>query len=371
MMIYVVFLVGSIFFLSKCFSVHSKGLMYSFFVAMAFVFVLLFSLRYETGNDYHGYVSLYEYFVESHSFPKTREPFTYIVYWVSSFFDLGVVFVFFVYSLATALFMVGALAKLSSVGVSAFVMVTSGFLFFMNDQIRQALACAFVMFFGVRCEFKVGAKFYFSSVIGGLIHFSAILILPVIFVARFVSNKFLVTALPLLGASIYYFLDVSAVINKVVYFFPKTVSDRFIYAERFLASGQVKGVSVFVWSGIFMSLCIYFLFVSSRFSVDVVAKRSLSVCSVGLLLYFSTYDYFIFNRIFVYYLYFLLVPVSLILGSLPVRLLEGPRLMLTVRFPFYAVTVLGIIAIFVSYLSSDGGRHGGIPYGNYVLEKLI
>jgi len=202
--------------------------------------------------------------------------------------------------------------------------------------------------------------------IGGLlstsVHFSFALILIATLLV-FISIKFNLIKfniiLPVLALFINNFLSTESVFSFIVYlisYLPGDAVDRFLFNPEFYSNDGIKsrGITLYIFTGIF-----YLLLFSNRKNSTIVYKFFIALISIYLSFYIIFFDFFLLKRLFSIglYLYFLILPSHYILN-------RGSWHMVPISSFVNLGFIFLLFLIFLSYIVTEGGRHGGIPYNS-------
>lgn len=315
---------------------------------LLFILFIFCGLRYKVGNDYESYQNIF-YAIKS-GFESYVEPGFYLLNIIFSKTNNGFYYVFGIVSFVTIYLYLRALIKFRVVLLGVFFLFTAEYLFFINDIIRQGLAIAIFLNLISAISSNKTIKIYIIVLISTFtIHYSAIVLLLVNFLKRIKVNN-LVWAVLITLSAILYFLG---------YFknsFPLLIGLIPYYGERYLVLQEGEFLdNVELGSGLgvlfkyitYMFVAVY----STRQKNDII----FNLFMFGCVLQFVFLDYFLPLRVLEYFLY-----LKLILYSVLVKYEWDLKKSI--------IFIILHIIYFEYLLIVSGGKHGGFPYNNILLN---
>ena len=163
-----------------------KGTFFSFFfICISFLAICLPTvIRYDVGHDYSGYMEMFKGILEKPTSSYSIEPTFLFMSRLFSFSPngyIGVIATYFFFSL----FFFFKLSKKKELPYLIFFFTTFSVGYFtFDDQIRQSLAIIIFAFSVKFIERKKLKNFVFVIIIATLFHYSALLLLPIYYLAR-------------------------------------------------------------------------------------------------------------------------------------------------------------------------------------------
>ena len=145
-----------------------------------FYCIAIFGFRYGIGNDYFGLQDLYE-LASKGTLERIREPVFYLLVDIVNVLGLPFSALIFLYSAICFSLLFFSTRSLEARAFLFFFILTSGFILFGNDQVRQASGVCFLVFGLLRCSGGRGEHFKNSRVVllmlaAGLFHFSFLIL---------------------------------------------------------------------------------------------------------------------------------------------------------------------------------------------------
>lgn len=278
--------------LTAFFSKVTKGKL-SLFLALIPV-LFLCGFRYNVGNDYLAYIQIF------HNISQFNETYVEIGYKllnsIFKSFEFGYFYTFFISSFLTLFIVMLVFYRYKILNYGAFFIFSFGFIFMINDQIRQGLSIALFLYSIKYIESDDFLKFFISIVlISVLFHYSAIALLPFYWIKslRVIPNR--VWALGIFFTFIFYLK------GYFVSFFPKFI-ELIPYYNKYLTTNIhllkpesiSSGLSLLYWLMVSF-FCLYF---KKHLPKD---NPYILLFLLGNILFFLFKDYQLTTR-FTYYL---------------------------------------------------------------------
>lgn len=316
--------------------------------------VVFCSLRFFVGNDYKGYYRSYNYLLNQN--PDLTdffwEPgFFYIAKFLTVFGDIGYIFLLFVSSAITFIFIYVALKEQGSLKWGLFFVMTLGLMIMVNDQVRQGIALGIFLFSIKFIRNEQLSKFLICITLAFLFHYSA-LILVFVYYIRFIKlSKFWWVVLisgTYLGFQLGVFYET---IFKLIELIPH-YGDLYITRQKFFEI-ELGGSGLSI---LFRNVLAFIFIISlSNINSNIYAKIYLT----GLVLGNIVVGFMPAERVtyFLYYVHIFAFPMLLNTNKK-----IGKQL-------FYFIVLLSLV--FFTFQNLFGlEKHGAIPYRTIFFENL-
>lgn len=338
-----------------------------FSLLFLFIFSVFFwGLREGIGNDYQGTINLLTSTYLDFTI-RIREPFFYLVYFFDSSFGANGKIFIFLYSLLTVGLTMLAFNNREDALEFFILLNLVGFIFFANDQLRQALGYAVFVFSTTLVSKNNKLNFKLNLLISALVacffHFSFFVFVGIALITclmPMISRSRIYLVAPLCGLIIY-LLNPIEILNFILSFnFPDAIINRFLYNERFLNLNRTgTSLSIVIW------LLIYYLFliISKKHKNEHSYLLHVNFLSIGLFFYIVFFDVFLLARAFSTTIYILIFYIVMYADREKTQINKNLSINNSVKYTFI---VLCSFLIFFSYLFNEGGRHGGFPYNNII-----
>jgi len=233
------YLIYNIFFLLVLFlsKIEKKSIIFSL---LLFIFIILFaSFRFDVGPDYDSYVAVY-YSVVKYNLPVTPDYllFKYLSTNFSIYFDKGYIGVFSIYFSVTFLLLYKVLKDRDILFFGLFAFLTFGFFFDSLDRIRQALSIAIFLYALRDIENNNLSKYLFKIFIAMFIHISAVLLIPLYFLAKIRLSKVLLTIILILSIIIN-ISGMNILLTEIIYSSVPYYSEKYIQTVFLTTYGSI------------------------------------------------------------------------------------------------------------------------------------
>lgn len=199
--------------------------------------IILFGIiRFDTGNDYVNYVTIYHQLLQSEEWLSINYLILNLLTKFFSFNEYGYIGVFAVYFILTIFIISSVLRKYNILFWGFFTFVTFGLLFDSFDRIRQMAAVAIFISALQNIEKKQLIVFCFKILIASLFHISAIILIPFYFISQIKINKIFLSILIFI-LTIGYFLGFWSQLVKYIYSVVPYYKDIYAntkYSEQFI-----------------------------------------------------------------------------------------------------------------------------------------
>lgn len=339
-----------IFSIGLFFSTTLKGRLW--FLSIIFM-TFSFGLREFIGNDWNQYVNIYRVIGEYQT-KIMIEPGAYIINYISSLLHLeyGYYIVFCVYSLLTLTFTYKGLSYYNCEKWFVPVLFLTGFVFFANNAIRQALAISYLLY-SSRYIYTNRKKYIimmmFSTV---FFHYSSALNLFLIFVPKrdfgrfFYFNFFIVSFVFNKLAVVKYIL--LSIISYVPYYGA-------IYLERvegFTSQEKGVGLVVLLWY-LIVGFCI--------FHKDKLRYEIFNIFIFGSLVCLAGIQVEMWERVMIPYFYFNIIFLAVLLSNTILK----DWLNLVLSF----CLILTLTSLTIYQILNDVNKNKVSPYYHYILNK--
>lgn len=311
-------------------------------------------LRVGIGNDYEQYLNIYNQV--NAGLYSAIEP-TYILLSKVFFgFEYGFNYLLMFYSFLTYLILYRVIYEYKIGVLSSILIFSSGFVFYANNQVRQALATALfiysIRYIVSRDFFKYAAFIFFGAI---FFHFSSIVLIVAYFIRRSYFNRLFVVFCLCLSFIIMKLNLVGPIIAKIISVLPY-YSD--LYLKRFTDSYIIQegsGAGIIFW--IFVAIFIVFY----QRKTDSPVLVNLFVVGTLINIVFINYD--IFERISFYFIYIRFILIALIMKHVTTK--NGVLWVLSYGILIATVLFSGCEILY------DLNKHGVTPYINLLVEESV
>ncbi|MDW2092045.1 EpsG family protein [Vibrio sp. 1865] len=324
-----------------------------FWLLSVMFLTLSFGFREFIGNDWEQYVNIFKVI----SFYKTAitiEPGAYLINYIAGQLSLeyGYFIVFFIYTFLTLIFTYKALEYYNCQSWFVPAVFLTGFLFFSNNAIRQALAVSFLLY-SSRYVYTCRLKFVFLMVLSTcLFHYSSLLSILLIFVPQKTHTRTVYFLALLVSFVINKLSVVKYILLSVVSFVPYYGS---IYLERVENfTSQEKGVGLVV---IFYYMIVGFcIFHKDKLRID-----TFNIYIYGSLLFLAGIQIEMWERIMIPYFYFIVVFLSALVSR-------------TISRNWYSFFLTSLLLVALSFLVCtqilyDTNKNKVSPFYHLLLNK--
>ncbi len=315
------------------------------------ILTLFNGLRVDIGNDYEQYHNIYNQV--NAGLYSAIEP-TYILLSKLFFgFQYGFNYVLMTYSFLTYLILYMVIQEYKIGFFSSILLFSTGFVFYANNQVRQALATA-VFIYSIR--YIIDRKFLkyiiFISFGAVFFHFSSIILVAAYFIRKSYLNRFFVISCFFLSFIIMKLNLVGIIIVKIIYILPY-YSD--LYLKRFNDGYVIQegsGIGIIFW----IVVAIYIVFYQRKTESPVLVNLFI----VGMFINIIFINYDIFERISFYFIYIRFILIALIMKNITIR--NGVLWILS-----YCILISSIVFSGCE-IAFDMNKHGVTPYINLMIE---
>ena len=282
----------------------TQGVNKNVYLFSSFLIVfLLCSLRFYVGNDYGGYVRIFE----DAMFDRQTyvEPGFYFMNKIFSFSKIGYLYVIALSSFITLFFLFKVMVRNNILFYGIFFMFTAELLIMTNDQIRQGLAISVFLFAIKFIEEKKPYKYVLSIFLASMMfHFSAIILLPLYFIEKIKLNRIVWVIIILITL----FLSFTGVFNNILDYvldiFPKYQKYKKI-AVQLQISEMGSGLGILYHVVILLPIAIY----QKKINRPVITNLVL----LGLIVFLVSKDFLITKRVTFYLLFVNYIALALFL----------------------------------------------------------
>lgn len=191
------------------------------FYFLACCLIIFASFRFESGYDYDGYRSIFESIsADATNVDVLIEPGFWLLLYLLKYFDF--VFALAFITAASILIKIYMINKLSPMPVySLIIYFTGAFLEKDFGQIRHGLAMSIYLLSIYYFATTAVIRSYIVLFAAILVHYSAIIALPVYFLKRYLKIRLFLLAMPLIGL-IGYILDINSFALVINYLSPES-----------------------------------------------------------------------------------------------------------------------------------------------------
>lgn len=311
----------------------------------AILLSLTYGLRVGIGNDYAQYENIYKQ-IKLGSYSAIEPTYILLTNMLNSF-DNGFNYLMVIYSFLTFIFCYIGIRKYDIYSYVPILMFSTGFIFFVDNQVRQALATAFFIYYMRFISTREFGKYAICVVISTIFaHFSSAILIFCYFIKKKRVSElwwilFIAIAYIIMKFDVVNFL-LSKIISIVPYY-----SD--LYLQRF-SSMKIEetgsGLGVIFWL-----LMATFAVVYSR-EVDDVVLVNLFLVGTIINTIFINYD--IFERVSFYFIYLRFIILALIIKKIMFRSYIDFML---------SILIISLTLMFSSYeIINNSNKHGSVPF---------
>ena len=315
-----------------------------FSIIFVFVVMLIFcGLRNGVGNDYLEYsrnferISRYEL-----SFSDQRfEPIVYCLAFAMRSLDNKTLYLMFVFSAITLFFLFKALLKYRIFLEGLFLYIALGFMFMMNDQVRQGMALSVFLYALRFVESRDLIRYCLSLCLGALFHYTIILMLPIFFVTDVKLSRFFTVPTLLITFIVYklgVFYELLFNIIRLLPYYGRVYAS---YLESSFIRNEGKGFGI-------LFLFLISLFVVYAFDNDKY-HRIKNTFILGVVIMFMSIGFMPVQRLSLYLFSTIIVLLGVYLRDRRYSLVWG--CLLFILGMYYSITVL-----------FDLDKYGAVPY---------
>lgn len=311
-------------------------------IVASFLVVSLFvGLRHYVGNDYEAYVVLFNAIRNG---INTRLEYGYFL--LNSMFTesiYGYKYVMLISSFITFFFLFKTFIKEQILALGIFFVFAFELIFLINDQVRQGIAIAIFLYAIQFIEKREFYKYIITMVITGvLIHYSALIMLPVYFVYRRHIPTWIWCTTIGLGFIIYskgFFQNILGSLISIIPFY----GDRFGHEAEFIEAIEKLGTGLAVLFWVIIGL--YIALNQKKINRPVLVNLYL----FGTVFFIVTLDFHVITRVAFYLVYIKVLVLPLYIKN------ENNRML---KFGVLAIALL----FFELEVFLELGTHGGFPY---------
>lgn len=314
-------------------------------IVSSVVFISLFyGLRIGIGNDYAQYENIYNQ-INISDYTAIEPTFillSKLFYNVNDGFNVVVA----IYTFLTFLFCYIGLKKYNIYNYIPVLLFSTGFVFFVDNQIRQGLATAFFIYYSRYITSKEFGKYVLCVAISTVfVHFSSAILLLAYFVPRKNISRAAWFVLLVVSFGLMKFDVISTILVKLISFVPYYSE---LYLQRFnamLVEPTGSGLGILFWIVI-----AFFILIYSR-EIDEPVLVNLFMIGMVVNTIFINYD--IFERISFYFIYLRFILLALIIK----------RIMWRNNVDFILCLLIIILTlVFTSFeVLTDSNKHGSAP----------
>lgn len=314
--------------------------------------VLIFGFRLSFGNDYQQYVNIF-LDINSYSTIPMIEPGAYFLNKLAFlFFDKnGVYFVFSIYVLLTFLYIYKSLEDRDVSRLFFLVIFISGFLFFSNNAIRQALSVAFLIYNLKNIEKKF--KFIFNIIMSTLLfHYSSFIFITCLLIPKRNFKNVVYLLVLIMSFVVYKIGAINILFTEVVQYIPYYGA---MYASR-VSSFQVhesgSGLVVLFWYALLIYVLMY---------KDKVPLRIFNIYFFGCCIFLSGIQFELWERAFIPFFYINIIVWAIIINKSMFYSISGLLI---------NSTTISILILLISLqIISGANKNKIVPFNNYFMEN--
>lgn len=333
-------------FLVILFGEESGGELKALSSYIVFFLLLLFcGLRNGVGNDYLEYSRNFDkIYLQELGFSEQRfEPFFYYLSIMFGGLANRTAYIMLSCSAVTFFFLFKVLRFHSIMLEGLIIFISLGFMFMINDQVRQGVALCIFLFSLRFVEMRDFKTYFFYILLGSLCHYTALLMLPLYWVtgvkiSRYISVPVLLCVY--LGYKIGVFYDLFFAMIKLIPIYGDIYAD---HLQLSFIRDQGSGLGILFLLLVSLYVC---------FSTDSNNKmRVNNIFFLGAVLTFMSVGFMPIQRIALY----LFSSIIIILG----QYLKGKRYSLEWSLAMFFIGLYFSIGVLF-----DLEKHGAVPYSN-------
>lgn len=310
-----------------------------------FTLSLTYGLRVGIGNDYEQYNNIYNQV--NYNLYNAIEP-TYII--LSKLFyplENGFNYLVASYSFISFILCYIGVKKYDIYSYLPIMMLSCGFIFFIDNQIRQALAMSFFVFYMRYIHTREFGKYLTCVLISTVFaHFSSIILLSAYFIRK---KKISNTVWILLLISSFILMKIDAVgtilykLISVVPYYSELYLQRFNNIEIEQAG---SGLGVLFW----LMIAVFIVLYSDKVNDPVLINLFL----LGTLINTVFINYDIFERISFYFIYLRFIILAIIIKKIIFK--NNIEFMIS-------IIIFMLTLVFTCYeILNDANKHGSVPF---------
>lgn len=350
MIIYVILLMLSVtlLFFSRKLIEKNKYASSLLYIISIFLFTLVAGLRWNVGTDFLMYDSFFEIFKNRLSFSLQLEPAFIIICFITGKFCNSSFLAFFTIGLFIYYFVFKACKKSCTYyDVAIFLFICFGFFFSSLNVIRQWMAISVLLNVYADLDKKISFKQIAQIVLAIMCHYTAIFVIPFIFLAKKISKEKTRVILIILFILFYCF---SSKILPILFGVLSNIS-MFAKYEKYATTKNYLNASFIFPAICLMIYFLYILFSKKGCQKDVLLEKmiNLIIFAFGFSLIGTNID--IIERISQYFLSSLIIVLPIIYDCIKIPFNK--------KFVATCIIILGV-AFFVNTMNNNGGEI--LPY---------
>jgi len=332
----------------------SHGINKIIYLYISFIIIFLFcSLRFYVGNDYGGYVRIFE----DAKFGRLSyiEPGFYFLNKFFTFSKIGYLYVITASSFMTLLFLFKVMIRNNILFYGIFFMFTTELLIMTNDQIRQGIAISIFLYAIRFIEEEKPFKYFLSIVFAStMFHFSAIILLPLYFISKIRINRIIWILIILTTLVLSFKGAFNNILDYILDIFPKYQKYKKI-ALQLQISEMGSGLGILYHVVILLPVAIF----QKKINRPVITNLVL----LGLIVFLISKDFLITKRVTFYLLFVNFIALSLFLKMIVTKY--------TVR---YMLNIMILVTCFLYFQIQNlyaKEQFGAIPYRSFLFETNL
>lgn len=334
-----------------CFFKHNNNIL---IIVCSAILSVTYGLRVGIGNDYEQYNNIFN--AINYNSYSAIEPTFILLSRLLEQYDYGFNYLMAIYAFVTFFLCYMGIRKYNIYPYVPLLMFSTGFIFFVDNQVRQALATSFFIYYMRFISTREFGKYLICVIISTIfMHFSSAVLLLAYFVTRKRING-VVWILLLLFAYILMKLDVvHTVLSNIISMVPYYSE---LYLQRFNdISLNVTGSGLGV---LFWLIIAVFIVIFNQKNDDVIV---FNLFIIGTIINTIFINYDIFERVSFYFIYLRFILLAIIFKKIMFRnnvnfMLCGILITLTVFFTSYEVI-------------NDANKHGVVPLRFIYLDTEV
>lgn len=326
-----------------------------FNIYVIILLTLIFGLRKGFGHDYEQYVNIFNV-INIYGSNVSMELGAIIinVFSYQTFGEEGYHFVFVSYTFLTLFFVNKSLKEYDCDKYLVIVIFLSGFIFFSNNAIRQALAISFLMCnikYLESSPYKYIASTLFSAI---FFHYSAFIYLSFIFLPKTKISRLNSSLVLLVSLVVHFFGIIKPIFIFIVGFIPYYGS---IYLERvvnFNTQEQGFGLVVILW------------YLMSAFFIlhrDKVSGHIYNIYILGNGLFLAGIQFEMWERIFIPFFYLGMIVLALLIKHTLYRSL--------LNFFITTIMILTLTSLTSFQIMNNKNKNKVVPFDHVFLDNPL
>nr|AXY99655.1 wzy [Proteus mirabilis] len=314
-----------------------------------------FGLRDYVGNDYEQYVNIYNHINIFNDYDKIELGYFYLnklSYYI--FGEQGYYFLFFICSFLTYYFIFSIAYQNNILTTSISLLFFSGFVFFSNNAIRQALVIS-IFIYNLKNLEKNHYKYLIITILSStLIHFSALLFL-ILFLfpkKKNIPTIFLCILIPFIF-TLYQFDIVNLIIKKIIIYIPKYGELYYNRVIEFESKEKGSGLVIIFY---------YMLLIYLIYNRNKIKTQYSNIFIIGYILFLLAPQVEMWERIMIPFYYTNILFIPLIIKNIKKK--HSPNKILGYVF------IILLSFLFIYQTIENKNKNGISPFNHLFLKQV-